>query len=73
MLDSWKALFEWSSIVKIWSDLLEIVFEETDIELIWGDTLNNSIKVDLSLCLRFENGVRDIENIEFKKNSKTRT
>lgn len=72
ILESWRTLSEWSSIVKIWSDLFEVAFEETDVELIWGDTLNDKLKVDLRLCLRYENKDYDIANIEFKKNSKNR-
>jgi hypothetical protein len=49
---------------------LEIVFEETEVELIWGDTLHDIMKVDLRLCLRFEDKVYDMANTEFKKNSK---
>ncbi|CEP19348.1 hypothetical protein [Parasitella parasitica] len=72
ILESWRTLSEWSSIVKIWSDLFEVAFEETNVELIWGDTLNDKLKVDLRLCLRYENKDYDIANIEFKKNSKNR-
>jgi hypothetical protein len=65
MLESWRTLSEWSSIIKIWSDLFETV-----VELIWGETLNDTMKVDLRLCLQFENNDYDTANVEFKKNSK---
>lgn len=54
-------------------DLVRIVrtaFEGADVELIWGDTLNDELEVDLRLCLRYENKNCVLAYIEFKKNSK---
>ncbi|KAI8366200.1 hypothetical protein BD560DRAFT_372219 [Blakeslea trispora] len=58
-LSKWKDSPEWSPIIKTWAPL----FEDTGVELVWGDTKNETFKVDLRLCEH----MFDISNIEFKK------
>lgn len=64
----WRKISEHSIIIKLWSYLFEALFEEeSDIELVWGETMNEKFKVDLRICLRFDNKNFDLSNIEFKK------
>ncbi|OAD72044.1 hypothetical protein PHYBLDRAFT_68687 [Phycomyces blakesleeanus NRRL 1555(-)] len=69
-IQRWKTMSECSLIIKIWSNIFETLFEGSIVNLIWGDTLNNSFKVDLRLCLSVEGKNYDISNIEFKKQGK---
>ncbi|KAG0758187.1 hypothetical protein G6F16_002065 [Rhizopus arrhizus] len=66
-LEKWKQFSEWSGIIKIWATIFEILFEDTPINLVWGDTVNSKFKIDLRLCLLINNRNFDISNIEFKK------
>ncbi|KAI8979883.1 hypothetical protein BDB01DRAFT_797874 [Pilobolus umbonatus] len=69
-IDSWKTMSELSVIIKIWSNVFEVLFEEeSDIRLVWGDTKNEKFKVDLRLCFIMNSKYYDLANIEFKKNS----
>ncbi|KAL0074507.1 hypothetical protein F4703DRAFT_1798956 [Phycomyces blakesleeanus] len=69
-IQRWKTMSECSLIIKIWSNIFETLFEGSIVNLIWGDTLNNSFKVDLRLCLSVEGKNHNISNIEFKKQGK---
>ncbi|KAI8366207.1 hypothetical protein BD560DRAFT_400927, partial [Blakeslea trispora] len=66
-LSKWKDSSEWSIIIKIWAPLFEALFENTGVELVWGDTKNETYKVDLRLCVKYRDQMFDISNIEFKK------
>ncbi|KAI8364479.1 hypothetical protein EDC96DRAFT_575598 [Choanephora cucurbitarum] len=66
---NWRKSSEWFLIIKFWAPLLELLFEESPVELVWGDLKNESFKVDLRFCLRYDNNLYDISNFEFKKNS----
>ncbi|KAG1453416.1 hypothetical protein G6F46_009689 [Rhizopus delemar] len=66
-LEKWKQFSEWSGIIKIWATIFEILFEDTPINLVWGDTVNEKFKIDLRLCLLINNRNFDISNIEFKR------
>ncbi|KAG1468509.1 hypothetical protein G6F56_003792 [Rhizopus delemar] len=68
ILAKWKSASEWTLIVKIWSNIFESLFEDTAIDLVWGDTKNELLKVDLRLCLNYGGKLYDLSNIEFKKN-----
>lgn len=67
-LENWKQFSEWSGIIKPWANIFEILFEDTEINLLWGDTVNEVFRVDLRLCVTINNKNYDISNIEFKKN-----
>ncbi|KAL0146238.1 hypothetical protein V8B55DRAFT_1559980 [Mucor lusitanicus] len=67
-LEKWSSSSEWTLIIKLWSRIFETLFEDTIINLVWGDTKNDTFKVDLRLCLEFKKKMYDISNIEFKKN-----
>ncbi|KAI8882905.1 hypothetical protein K501DRAFT_294919 [Backusella circina FSU 941] len=69
-LEKWSSSSEWTLIIKLWSRIFETLFEDTIIDLVWGDTKNDTFKVDLRLCLEFNKKMYDISNIEFKKNGK---
>ncbi|KAI9487113.1 MAG: hypothetical protein EXX96DRAFT_627818 [Benjaminiella poitrasii] len=67
-IDSWKTVSEWTLIIKMWANTFEILFEEEDdVSLVWGDTQNEKLKVDLRICLKLHQDYYDIANIEFKK------
>ncbi|KAI8387547.1 hypothetical protein BD560DRAFT_119291 [Blakeslea trispora] len=67
-LEKWNRSSEWTLIIKLWSRIFETLFEDTVVDLVWGDTKNETFKVDLRLCLEFDKKMYDISNIEFKKN-----
>ncbi|KAG1049013.1 hypothetical protein G6F43_008637 [Rhizopus delemar] len=65
-IGSWKTMSEWSVIIKIWSNVFEVLFEEEeDVRL--GDAQNKKFKVDLRLCITMNSKHYDLANIEFKK------
>ncbi|KAI8052567.1 uncharacterized protein B0P05DRAFT_561973 [Gilbertella persicaria] len=68
ILDHWQSSSEWTIIIKIWANVFETLFEDTMIELIWGDTKNDPFKIDLRLCVVVDKKKHDVSNTEFKKN-----
>lgn len=54
-LENWKQFSEWSGIIKLWANIFEILFEDTEINLLWGDTVNEVFRIDLRLCVTMNN------------------
>lgn len=59
---------EWALIIKVWTNAFETLFEgEGGVSLVRGDTQNGKYKVDLRICLKFQQKCYDIANVELKK------